>query len=202
MLVATFLLHGGLYHRMLRVRVRLFRCFVSAGGLYSRSIITKHNVSLLKKYNTPPPSTNERLCNCRKNTECPLNGECLTKSLVYEATLKTNEDAFTYIGLTGDTFKSRYTAHKSSFTHEKYRTSTALSQKIWELKESNINYTLSWSILKKSHSYKGGGRGKCDLCLIEKLEILKRARLKGCLNSRTDFEQMQTPEKIHAGENI
>ena len=49
------------------------------------------------------------------------------------------EDAFTYIGLTGDTFKSRYTAHKSSFTHEKYRTSTALSQKIWELKESNIN---------------------------------------------------------------
>ena len=152
-----------------------------------RSIITKHNVSLLKKYNTPPPSTNERLCNCRKNTECPLNGECLTKSLVYEATLKTNEDAFTYIGLTGDTFKSRYTAHKSSFTHEKYRTSTALSQKIWELKESNINYTLSWSILKKSHSYKGGGRGKCDLCLTEKLEILKRARLKGCLNSRTEL---------------
>ena len=27
--------------------------------------------------NTPPPPTNERLCNCRnwKNTECPLNGE-------------------------------------------------------------------------------------------------------------------------------
>ena len=106
---------------------------------------------------------------------------------MYEATLKTSEDTYTYIGLTGDTFKARYSAHKSSFKHEKYRTSTTLSQKIWELKESNIDYTLTWSILKKAHAYKGGGRAKCDLCLTEKLEILKRSGLKGCLNSRTEL---------------
>ena len=88
---------------------------------------------------------------------------------------------FTYVGLTGDTFKARYSTHKSSFTHEKYRTATTLSQKIWELKESDINYTLTWAILKKAHDYKGGGRGQCDLCLTEKLEILKRTRLKGVL---------------------
>ena len=151
-----------------------------------RSIITKHNVSLLNKSNTPPPSTSQS-CNCRTSTECPLEGKCLTKSIVYEATLKTSEDTYTYIGLTGDTFKARYSAHKSSFKHEKYRTATTLSQKIWELKESNIDYTLTWSILKKAHTYKGGGRAKCDLCLTEKLEILKRSGDKGCLNSRTEL---------------
>ena len=151
-----------------------------------RSIITKHNVSLLKKSNTPPPSTSQS-CNCRTSTECPLEGKCLTKSIVYEATLKTSEDTYTYIGLTGDTFKARYSAHKSSFKHEKYRTATTLSQKIWELKESNVDYTLTWSILKKAHTYKGGGRAKCDLCLTEKLEILKRSGDKGCLNSRTEL---------------
>ena len=119
-----------------------------------RSIITKHNVSLLKKSNTPPPSTLQS-CNCRTSTECPLEGKCLTKSIVYEATVKTSEDTYTYIGLTGDTFKARYSTHKSSFKHEKYRTATTLSQKIWELKESNVDYTLTWSILKKAHTYKG-----------------------------------------------
>ena len=143
-------------------------------------------VSLLKKSNTPPPST-LRSCNCRTSTECPLEGKCLTKSIVYEATVKTSEDTYTYIGLTGDTFKARYSTHKSSFKHEKYRTATALSQKIWELKESNTDYTLTWSILKKAHAYKGGGRAKCDLCLTEKLEILKRSGDKGCLNSRTEL---------------
>ena len=49
----------------------------------------------------------------------------------------------------------------------------------WELTESNNDYTLSWSIVKKTHTYKGGGKGKFDLCLTEKVEILKRARLKG-----------------------
>ena len=151
-----------------------------------RSIITKHNVSLLKKHNDPAP-TNERFCNCRNGTECPLDGKCLTKSIVYEATLKTSGDTFTYVGLTGDTFKARYSSHKSSFTHERYRTATTLSQKIWELKESSTDYTLSWSILKKAHAYKGGGKGKCDLCLSEKLEILKRSRWKGSLNSRTEL---------------
>ena len=43
------------------------------------------------------------------------------------------------------------------------------------------------SIVKKAHTYKGGGKGRCHLCLTEKLEILKRARLKGCLNSRTEL---------------
>ena len=31
------------------------------------------------------------------------------------------------------------------------------------------NYKLSWSIIKKAHAYKGGGKGKCDLCLTENI---------------------------------
>ena len=39
-------------------------------------------------------------------------------------------------------------------------------------KNSTINYGLKWSIASKAHPYTGGAR-KCDLCLTEKLAIMK-----------------------------
>ena len=107
-------------------------------------------------------------------SENEANNIGLTKSIVNEATLTTNDDIFTYSGLTADTFKDKFSIYKCSFTNERCITATPLSQKIWVLKESNIDDTLSWSIVKKAHTYKGGGKGRCDLCLTEKLEILKR----------------------------
>ena len=48
--------------------------------------------------------------------------------------------------------------------------STELSKYIREMKNSNINYDLKWSIGCKVHPYTGGSR-KRDLCLTEKLAI-------------------------------
>ena len=72
-----------------------------------------------------------KLCNCRNSDLCPLEGECLTTSVVYEATLTTDDaEKHTYIGVTEDTFKKRWTGHKSTFKNNRYRTATKLSEKV------------------------------------------------------------------------
>ena len=51
-----------------------------------------------------------KTCNCRKANQCPLNGKCLTKSAIYNASVTTrdgNEEAKTYIGLTKNEFNPR-----------------------------------------------------------------------------------------------
>ena len=125
-------------------------------------------------------------CNCQRKNECPLNGKCLTKTLVYEATVKSNDEEKTYTGLTDMTFKERFSSHKSSFTHEKHRDSTALSQYIWQLKDEKKDHSISWKILKQCQSYKCGGRS-CDLCTTEKLFILKADPQKSLSDKRSEL---------------
>ena len=62
--------------------------------------------------------------------------------------------------------------HTAFFKNKSKEKSTELSKYIWELKNSSINYDLKWSIACKAHPYTGGTR-KCDLCLTEKLAIMK-----------------------------
>ena len=42
----------------------------------------------------------------------------------------------------------------------------------WHLKQNKTDFTIKWSIIKKSISYTGGSK-RCNLCLEEKLNILK-----------------------------
>ena len=46
------------------------------------SVIQNHNANLLSKQTTPVVA---RSCSCRQKSECPLNNECLSESLVYKA---------------------------------------------------------------------------------------------------------------------
>ena len=87
-----------------------------------------------------------------KNT-CPLDGNCLQPSVIYQATVtrKDNNTTETYIGLTENDFKTRYRNHTPSFRHAKPSKSTKLSKHIWTLKDNNIEYFISWRILS-SHS--------------------------------------------------
>ena len=48
----------------------------------------------------------EAPCNCRHKDQCPLNGACLTTSLVYKATVTTADRRKEYFGLTEGTFKA------------------------------------------------------------------------------------------------
>ena len=146
-----------------------------------KKIIEAHNRKVLE----PPVENQERMCNCRNPQECPLDGKCLTSSLVYEAEVETVASVMTYYGLTERTFKERYNQHQSDFRHTKNKHSTSLSKYIHELKETNTDYSITWKIHTKAHTYKSGAR-RCDLCLLEKLAICL-ADPKTTLNSRREM---------------
>ena len=106
------------------------------------SIITKNNSKVINSSNGQTPQ-NEK-CNCRIKNECPLPGKCLSSSLIYQATVETANKTETYLGLTANTFKVRFSGHKSSFKKQARKKETTLSKYIWELKEKNENYNISW----------------------------------------------------------
>ena len=54
---------------------------------------------------------------------------------------------------------------------KKHSTKTALSKYIWELKGSNTNYTIQWSIVRRASSNSGASTS-CNLCPAEKMCIL------------------------------
>ena len=116
----------------------------------------------------PRKSTN---CNCRKKSTCPLKGECQSSAIVYNAKLKVNNNTYNYIGHTEHDFKTRYNNHKTSFNNHHHRNATALSKKIWELKEKKVTYAIEWEILERSRAYHGGAR-QCNLCIAEKYHII------------------------------
>ena len=82
-------------------------------------------------------------CNCRNKESCPVEGDCLAKNVIYQATIKHEDQVETYIGLTATTFKTRWGGHKSSFKHEKHKNSTTLSQHIKKLKNDQKTYTIT-----------------------------------------------------------
>jgi len=138
------------------------------------SLIASHNKKILKDESQESQNSPEdmRTCNCRSNSTCPLEGRCLEKAIIYQATVTAENKASTYIGSTELPFKTRFAGHKSSFVHEHQATSTTLSKHVWNLKKSGKDYELKWEILKRCLPYRCGGKS-CDLCLTEKLLILQ-----------------------------
>ena len=161
----------------------------------TKQIIDNHNKRLLKlsenqqNDNNDVRSTdnNKKTCNCRQKDACPLNGNCLQSSVVYQATVtrKDNLTTETYVGLTENDFKTRHRNHTASFRHPRLRNSTELSKYIWKLKDSNIDYSLSWHILSNSRSYSNSSK-RCNLCLKEKFIIIFRPDLSS-LNKRNEL---------------
>ena len=132
--------------------------------------IASHNQKLLSK----TKKTEEvKGCNCRIRETCPVKGACLTKGLVYTATLEADNRSYAYIGSTANSFKQRYYGHKQDMDKEE-RNGTTLSRKVWELQKSNpppSSLKLSWNIAHKCHPLKAG-MPVCDVCLTEKTRIL------------------------------
>ena len=133
-----------------------------------KSLITNHNNKILNK------KENTDNCNCRNKEQCPIKGKCQTEAIVYIASVSTDNSTKTYIGSCETSFKKRYYNHNKSFNNEKYRHETKLATHIWELKDENIEYNLTWEILAHSKPYSCGSR-KCNLCLTEKMLIMKHS---------------------------
>ena len=128
-----------------------------------------------------------KTCNCRQKNNCPLNGNCLQSSVVYQATVTRNDNntSETYIGLTETDFKTRHRNHTASFRHAKHKNSTELSKHIWILKNDNIDYSISWRVLSSNSPYNSSSK-RCNLCLKEKFVIIYRPDLSS-LNKQNEL---------------
>ena len=148
-----------------------------------KSIIAKNNSKVLNSLDGQ--GNTEYGCNCRKKTDCPLPGKCKTPALIYQATVETDSNKETYVGLSAPPFKERFYGHKGSFTHEKRKKETSLSIYIWELKLKNEPYTLSWALISRAQPF-SQVTGICQLCTREKYIIAFKSEI--CtLNKRNEL---------------
>ena len=150
-----------------------------------KRIIAAHNAKLLRE---SEPNNNQKMCNCRKDRVCPLGGKCLTKNVIYQATVTpTNppSEPNTYIGLTANTFKQRHANHLKSFKYEKYRKETTLSEHIWGLKDKGVIFELSWTIIDRASPF-SPVTGICAICTLEKYYIIFKPEL-GTINKRDEL---------------
>ena len=109
------------------------------------SVISSKNKNILKGGHNPAP-----LCECPQD-QCPVEGQCKLSEVIYQAKLLTqNNEEFSYIGLTEQTFHERHTKHLSSFTVHDRRNSTSLSKKMLELQTKHILFDIEWKILEKT----------------------------------------------------
>ena len=148
------------------------------------NIIKNHNNRLLSK---SEGAKEEKKCNCRDKSACPLQQNCQQQDVVYQATITNppKKETKKYIGSTTH-FKTRYTGHKSSFKIERNKTATSLSDYIWKNNLNNEN--IKWEILRKSSSYVAGQK-HCLLCSSEKVEILHASKDPHLLNKRSELVQ-------------
>ena len=129
-----------------------------------------------------------------------LSMVCLTNNVVYRATVTTSPgDARVYIGITEHSFKTRFNNHKVSFKHRKHSHDTVLSKYIWDLKDSDTNFSIKWSIVMHARSYRGNP-SRCYLCLMEKLCILS-ADKSTLLNKRSELITKCSPENKFSAAN-
>ncbi|KAJ8041040.1 hypothetical protein HOLleu_15528 [Holothuria leucospilota] len=148
-----------------------------------QQIVSAHNKSKLADTTKIKASSG---CNCKDPSCCPLPGNCKAESIIYQATVSSDDGKpQTYIGLTEGTFKSRYNNHKSSFNCKSKKYSTKLSEYIWDLKENNVNYSVSWKVIKKAKSFNPASN-RCNLCNWEKFFIICKPHM-ASLNKRNEL---------------
>ena len=145
-----------------------------------QQIIKGHNQSVLENSAQPIPyQARERACNCRKKEQCPLEGNCLSKGIVYQAQVTSVRKAETYVGVTATEFKARFRNHQVSFNNATRKNTSG------SLKVNEQRFTIKWKILAKAKPYSKLTKG-CNLCTTEKHLIITRPELT-TLNKRKEL---------------
>jgi len=145
------------------------------------NVIKRHNAKILNSSD----SEKTRTCNCPVKQNCPLQGSCLKKCIIYKATVTSDNSKKCYYGQSEPEFKSRLANHTKSFKYRSYEKDTELSKYIWSLKDSEKPYDIAWSIAATASQYKCGTR-KCDLCITEKY-MIAMAEPESLLNQKSEL---------------
>ena len=138
----------------------------------------------------PKPEEPCKLCNCLVKEDYPLNGLCLTSSILHEATTKCSDSKYRqkrYKGICETTFKKRCANHKKSFNWINFKNDTILSVEYWTLKQKQKPPRLTLEIKGQYKAYNPTWKKmkKCNLCLNEKLVIIDDPD-KNLLNKRSE----------------
>ena len=153
------------YHKIFnKQNVKLsYSCMPNMG-----SIIGQRNKQvLLSSADTETPP-----CNCRNKRDCPLEGKCRIKCVIYKASVCTpNGKTMSYYGCCETDFKARYYNHKQSLKTSSKRHQTELSRLVWQFKDKGRIPVVKWSIVCNAKPYSSGAM-HCQLRLAEKLIIL------------------------------
>ena len=124
------------------------------------NIVKGHNAKIL--LNDDKKDEEEKGCNCRDKAACSVANKFLKTNVVYKATVEHEDKTEHYIGMTENSFNTRYTLRKSSLRHSKNRNQTELSNLIWSLKDKGTDYKLTRKIIDQARPYQPGKR-TCNL---------------------------------------
>ena len=142
--------------------------------------ISRHNNRILN----PDAGEEDKPCDCTR-MECPMNGNCGKRNVVYQATVTSNDGKVEhYVGVAA-LFKSRYKGHRTSINNPNYKSATTLSKYIWKLKEEKIGYDIKWRYIDRGSLYNPITR-KCNLCNKEKFYIIYKPHM-ATLNRRHEL---------------
>ena len=159
-------------------------------GYYWHNTVKKQNITNndTNQQNSTTNDNTHNKCNCRQTEQFPLNGNCLAKSVVYQAEITQDESAETktYVGATWSEFKTRYRKNTKSFRNQKNSQETELCKHVWNLTRSPKKFRVKWSIVKSVPVYKPGAK-RCNLCLKEKLQLIKTIKRHAEQTIRTVF---------------
>ena len=150
------------------------------------SIISSHNKKILE--DRKPLERGPCNCNRTNRDNCPLDGECMTGNVMYEAKVSSSAEQYQekdYVGITEPPWKGRLGNHNRDFTNQKYGNTTELSKEVWKIKNSGYVPRIKWKIVKQLPAYNPEIK-KCLLCLGEKVEILERDN-PNLLNKRSEL---------------
>ena len=115
-----------------------------------------------------------------------MENKCLTNSVVYQAIVKRTDGVTdSYVGLTENTFKDRWTKHKSSFKTRNPKNASGLSKYIWKLDDECVDYSIEWKIISRAKPF-DPGTGVCRLCIREKYFIIFKPNM-ATINSRSEI---------------
>ena len=145
-------------------------------------ILSSHNLNVINSYKTQTYG-----CNCKKKESYPLQNQCLTPKIIYRADVENdiNSETKFYFGLTETPFKEEFGILTRDFKHKTYPKSTELSKRISNLKETEINQIVKWSIVERI--YCNTKINYCKLCLLEKSYIIDFIDDNRLLNKRNEF---------------
>ena len=99
-----------------------------------------------------------------------IGNRCLSKNIIYNATVEVEDKQFDYIGLCSTDFKARLGVHKQSFKNSKIN-QTSLSKFIHSLKNDKKEYNVKWRVVDRGKTFSPIS-GVCQLCVKEAYHII------------------------------